>query len=78
MGIPSYGTQAEVYFLRGIGTFCKPNRVAPPLSRLELLRLYQAALDNRVEWGTVDPLAVRAAVQKMIDKELKKEGKNGG
>jgi hypothetical protein len=70
----TWTTKAEVASIRELGLHRRCGRTAAPLTvaavplqeRLTLLRQYQTAMQRRVDWGAIDPAAVRAAVARLI------------
>lgn len=69
-------TEAEIDFVRGLGTHCA-TRFSPPRlagdvpSRLSLLLSYLRCMGRRARWGDINPEAVRRFVLHEIGVEIR-------
>ena len=60
-----WGTERELVFIAGLGTFSEK-----AIPRNELLKTYQLALTRRVRWESIEPVKVQAAVISAIKETI--------
>lgn len=70
MGHPNnhHGTVAEIKFMRSLRGLAR-------LTRLQMLRNYRAAIEKRVEWGSIDAGELLWATDREIAAEAKRIGR---
>ena len=66
----AYRTEDEVEFIKQIGHHSVAGGIR---ARLYILRKYLAAVDDRVDWGAVDELAVKFHLRAEIEAEASRE-----
>lgn len=59
-----HGTDAEIVFMQSLSRHGR-------MSRLQVLQNYRAAIERRVDWGTMDRRAVIKATDKEIEAEVR-------
>lgn len=65
-------TADEIKYVKGLGTRKRQEGINSGLTRLEMLLKYRDTLNQRVEWGDIEPVEVSVVVEKMIVAERRR------